>query len=71
MGQRKVSAWACDGCGKIEIPGTDEDPPPGLSGNVMEVHLGGGSGGEWYACSRRCIRKAIVSVLDRPWNETE
>jgi hypothetical protein len=60
----KVNQWVCDGCGKTfhGEPGLNF---LGIQGNVNEHGPTGGWGGEWFACKRACIRKAIITVLDK------
>lgn len=55
--------YTCDGCAKSTVA-KDEDEVLGLSGDVFEVTKYGGNGAEWWACSRKCIAKAIINVLD-------
>ena len=60
----KVEQWVCDGCGKTfhGEPGLDFF---GLTGTVGEYATWGGNGGDWFACKRACIKKAITTVLDK------
>jgi hypothetical protein len=61
----QATEWTCDGCGSIEIT-TDDEPPLGLTGTVIETtKTYGGYGGEWFACKRSCVPKAIVTVIER------
>jgi hypothetical protein len=58
--------YTCDGCGQIQYVELDEDEVMGLTGDVIETtNTAGGLGGDWYACSRKCLLKAITNVLDR------
>jgi hypothetical protein len=61
----EVHKFTCDACGVVQYVGADEEIL-GLQGDVMEVTTThGGMGGDWYACSRKCVAKAITNVLDR------
>lgn len=60
----KVMEFTCDGCGKeVWVPLHDGPPVPWFNGTVIWHHGGGGSGGEWDACSEKCIKKAILAVV--------
>lgn len=39
------------------------EPVFGIHGSVTEV-AAGGQGGRWYACSRKCIRGAVVAAIE-------
>jgi hypothetical protein len=60
-----VNEYTCDGCGKSSIATESEDPPKGITGNVFEVTDFGGDGGDFWACSRKCLRAAVFTTLDR------
>lgn len=62
-----VHEYVCDGCGKSTIVVEGEDQPLGIEGTVAEHHPGGGNGGGFWACSRKCVRKAIITVLDEAY----
>lgn len=56
----EVEEYTCDGCGSQTLADTGVDGlPPGFHGNVIRISNGGGDGGDWYACSRKCIVKAV------------
>lgn len=59
-----VNEYTCDGCGKSSIATESEDQPNGIQGNVFETTDFGGDGGDFWACSRKCVRSAVFSVLD-------
>jgi hypothetical protein len=60
-----VWEYTCDGCTQV-IHFSDTDEVIGLQGNVTEVTISFGMGtSEWYACSRKCVAKAITNVLNR------
>jgi len=62
----EVHRYTCDACGKVVYVELDEDEVMGLYGDVSETtETAGGLGGDWYACSRKCVAKAIANVLDR------
>ena len=62
----EVHQYTCDACGQIVFVRPDEDEVLGLYGDVTETtKLHGPIGGDWYACSRKCLLKAITNVLDR------
>lgn len=61
----EAEEYTCDGCGKVAIVPKDAEPPLGLGGNVYEVHNAGGDSAEWWACSRKCVAKAIANALNR------
>lgn len=61
----QVYKYICDACGAVQYV-EDDDEVMGLQGDVTEVTTThGGMGGDWYACSRKCLTKAITNVLDR------
>lgn len=69
--KREVVVNECDGCGKFQLV-TDEMEALGLEGTVIETtKFSGGIGGDWHACSRKCVAKAITTVLDRRDDEEE
>jgi len=58
--------FECDGCGRtflvdIEVGG----PPHGYHGEVSMVDESGGWGGEWFACQRGCIKRAVLAAVER------
>jgi hypothetical protein len=58
-----VTAFVCDGCRKRKIVESAEDAH-GYHGDVAHVHEGGGTGRvEFYACSNRCIGKAVQNAI--------
>jgi len=62
----EVYRYTCDACGKVVYVELDEPEVMGLIGDVMETtDTAGGLGGDWFACSRKCVAKAILTVLDR------
>lgn len=57
--------FQCGGCGKVEIVPLGEEVPLGFHGTVIEhATMGGGWGGEWYACKPSCIRKAVEGACE-------
>lgn len=58
--------YTCDACGKVTYVELDDPEVMGLYGDVSETtETVGGMGGDWYACARKCVAKAIANVLDR------
>lgn len=67
----RATEYECDGCGKIQLV-TDDMEIMGLQGTAYETTtLAGLVGGEWFACTRKCVAKAIIAVIERrdsePW----
>lgn len=60
----KAVSYECDGCGKIQLVDADVDEVIGIVGSVIEHTDGGGWGGDWFACSRKCIKKAVEVAID-------
>lgn len=56
--------YTCDSCSKSTIV-LPHDDVEGLGGEVFEVTRGGGRGVEWWACSRKCVSKAVANALDK------
>lgn len=55
----------CDGCGKaIHLEAADMMPVGWYVGDVLWHHGGGGDGGDWYACSPKCIRRAVICAAE-------
>lgn len=53
----------CDGCSRTRVTDAD-DEPNGFHGAVRQVtDLGGTGTVEYYACSTRCIGKAVTNAL--------
>lgn len=65
MGGKKIEAYeyTCDGCGSIQLIVEDYEYQ-GYRGSVQWDHATGGNSGDWAACSKKCITKAITSVLE-------
>jgi hypothetical protein len=62
----KVYEAKCDGCGKCQYSHVKDDIVTGIVGRASEhTETAGGWGGDWFACSRECILKAILAILDR------
>lgn len=54
--------WTCDGCGSSVKTEADEKPE-GFHGKAEFATKKGETGGEFYACKRGCIQKAVRSVV--------
>lgn len=65
----QMVAYVCDGCSKQRVVNEEIDgPAKGLHGTVAEHSDTGGTGpAEWYACSTRCISKAVQNAVRRAW----
>jgi len=61
-----VTIHTCDGCGK-EVFLVNDEPVPGISGEAFEITGAGGWGGRWWACSRKCVKAAVLTALDRSY----
>lgn len=62
----EAKRFICDGCGKTIVVAGDEDPLGFHGGQVFEHHKLGGQGcNDWFACSERCIRKAVINAIYR------
>lgn len=60
----EVLVTECDGCGKQFIQDVEPiEPILGFYGDVMQHYGSGGHGASWFACSERCIKKAVVNAL--------
>lgn len=59
-----LTEFLCDGCGKVRMGGPDGDLAYGYHGEVTHIDGAGGLGGAFYACSERCIRKAVARGLE-------
>ena len=61
MATREITAsiYRCDNCGKERIA-REGETPDGFHGTVME--LPGDIDGDFFACSERCIRGAVLAV---------
>lgn len=64
---RTVSLFECDGCGMMRHtdPASGE-LPYGFHGNVSLVDSHGADGGDWYACGRGCVQRAVLAAADQP-----
>lgn len=66
----EVQSWVCDGCSKETLTMTHDGPPiPWYQGNVLWHHGGGGCGGDWDACSKKCIRNAVIFAAETSDND--
>ena len=68
MSSERVDAqrFMCDGCGRMFLVDVELDgPPDGYHGEVSRVDVSGAWGGSWFACSRKCIRSAVLTAVDR------
>lgn len=74
MGVKKISAFEfkCDNpkCEKTQRLDLEEDFI-GLRGDVVEATNSGGSGAEWFACSRKCVGPAVAAAIDKAWDNEE
>jgi len=65
----KVRRYTCDACGKVENvlvePGVTEEENSGFSGHTKQTGLGvaGAVASDWWACSAKCIGKAVENAL--------
>lgn len=62
-----VHEYECDGCGATVIATDSETPPKGLHGEVFEDTGISGNGGKFWACSRKCLRKAVITAIERDY----
>lgn len=62
-----VHEYVCDGCGGSLIATDSEDPPKGIHGEAFEDTGSSGSGGKFWACSRKCLRKAVIAAIERDY----
>lgn len=61
-----MDQYTCDGCHKVTLVDTDGEPPYGFHLTASYIHAGGGDGADdIYACSDKCIRKAVIYGLAR------
>ena len=62
-----IDEFTCDGCGKVVWQDTQVDGlPDGYHGNVLRVGPQGGDGGEWFACSKKCVTRAVENAGQDP-----
>lgn len=62
-----VTQNTCDGCGSVQY-GELGNGVHGIKGKAYEhTPSGGGNGGEWFACQRKCINDAVRNVLDKEY----
>jgi len=63
----QVTRYTCDNpdCEKEVLTDTPEDIIGWYFGSVIHHHLTGGDGGDWVACSKKCIQKAVLEVIFR------
>lgn len=63
----EVYQYSCDACNKEVLVPTDDGVVDvyGYHGHVMHVHYSGGDTADWFACSKKCIAKAIINSLER------
>ena len=55
--------WTCDGCGSSVKTEADEKPE-GFHGKAEFItRKNGETGGEFYACKRGCIQKAVRATV--------
>lgn len=60
----ELTEHTCDGCGKQWHCDEYDDIPLGFHGSVVWHHGAGGHGADWFGCSEKCIRKAVVGALE-------
>jgi hypothetical protein len=60
----KLDRYTCDGCGKEYVVEPNDEPPHGYHGRHTHITPWGGDGGEWFACGKSCIVKAIDASED-------
>lgn len=58
-----VHKAVCDGCERIQYHEVVDDVI-GYAGTVMHSTDYGGTGGDWFACSKRCVSRAVLSVCE-------
>ena len=63
-GEVKLTKYTCDGCGKVFYVNEGVDmPPDGWHGSARHLDsTGGGKSVQWFACSPRCIKNAVVAT---------
>lgn len=65
----EMQQYVCDGCGKEYNVNEEADgPPPGYHGTVTHhsAERGNHTPVGWYADKPKCIRNAILSVVNGP-----
>lgn len=62
ISEATISAWECDGCGRVIWTEPENGLPYGWSGTVEVVNLNGANGGRWFACREQCIKKAVLAA---------
>jgi len=67
--ERKVDEYTCDNpsCRRVVLhdPESGEPLPEGYHGRAQVVAAWGGTGDEWFACRKSCVRGAVLAVLDQ------
>lgn len=68
--ERKVQVYTCDvpSCPVKVMMETDE-LPDGFHGSVSHISGLGGNGAEWFACTERHIRGAVMASLNRQYEQ--
>lgn len=63
MAREEITAeeLRCDGCDKTVMVTLYDDEKGWFSGDARQA--GAGVDGEWDACSRKCIQKAVLAAL--------
>jgi hypothetical protein len=59
--REEFDVYTCDGCEKEVAVRIGDELPLGWHLNVTHIHGAGGDGGVVYACSDRCIKKAVLN----------
>lgn len=63
---RQMNVTTCDACGKQRVDSLSEGPAQGYHGAVSHHHESGGTGDvKFFACSPRCIGRAVQNALGR------
>lgn len=61
---KTVTVYECDGCGFM-VKAESNSKPKGFYGTVQEIHPDGNSkDAEWYAHSDRCIKQAVIKIVE-------
>lgn len=62
--------WTCDGCGKPAITTEAGEQPDGFHGEAYEQESWGVQCvATWWACTRSCIRPAVLGALEHAADE--
>jgi len=61
-----MDRFTCDGCNRVVLVEPDSEPPNGYHMKVAYISdRGGDAADDIYACSDRCISRAVIRGLAR------